>query len=499
MTASPKLHLERVEDRTVPAVFGNTWIDPNLTVSFAPDGTEVASVGSTLFATLGQRATEQEWQSAVRTAFQEWTSVTNLTATVVPDDGRAVGTPGPVQGSPFVGDIRITARPLSDNVLAVANPFDLASGWAGEIVLNSTKAFDTDGSAGAYDLTTVLLHEIGHTLGLPGSDDPASVMAGYTARRTQLAVSDVSAVQALYGKPAQVVSTLFSTTDAAFQTASGLLTSVTDWAVGVGTNDTTWTATVLGSSRDTTDRRWDFAGIGHLGSSTDVDVYKVRTKEKKDGGVMELYVGTAVGGVAPHVTVRDGGGKVVAGEVLMQDGVAAILQVRNVPRGATYYISVSSAAPTTWAGRERYHMGVDFRDTAVTLTSVSAGTFSAQQPVFAQTLNVSTSQGILFQLTASGPATLTVYDANRQPVFSLAADAGQTASDQTVLAPGEYTVAVRGAVGVSVDAKYLATTDPIGLTAPCDPTQTTGAARGPSDPTTFDWFTYAQSYYAWLM
>jgi hypothetical protein len=56
-----RLALTPLEDRTVPAAFGNTWVDTNLTYSFAPDGTDVAGTGSDLFAVLGARATEAEW------------------------------------------------------------------------------------------------------------------------------------------------------------------------------------------------------------------------------------------------------------------------------------------------------------------------------------------------------------------------------------------------------------------------------------------------------
>ncbi|MFO0936897.1 MAG: hypothetical protein U0798_10330 [Gemmataceae bacterium] len=53
----------------------------------------------------------------------------------------------PMQGSPFVGDIRISARPLSDNVLAITNPPDYVSTWSGDIVLNSTKLTNLGNSA----------------------------------------------------------------------------------------------------------------------------------------------------------------------------------------------------------------------------------------------------------------------------------------------------------------------------------------------------------------
>ena len=92
-----------------------------------------------------------------------------------------------------------------------------------------------------------------------------------------------------------------------------------------------------------------------------------------------------------------------------------------------------------------------------------------------------------------------MYDVTRKKVFNLVAEPGQTTFDQVILPPGEYTVAVRGKTGVRYQAGVLATTDPIGLDAPADPTLSPDPLRSAPPPSTFNWMTYAQSYYAWLM
>lgn len=195
-----RLSVTQLEDRLTPAGFGNTWIDTNLTASFAPNGTTVNGVGSVLYSMLDARASRSEWQGAIRAAFQAWTAPANLNVGFVSDDGRAFGTAGPVQGSPFVGDIRIAARPLSGNVLAISNPFDLVSPWAGEIVLNSNVVFDTDGSPNTFDLKAVLFQEVGHVLGIGNSTDPASVMYEvYAGPRAGLSAADTDAITDLYG------------------------------------------------------------------------------------------------------------------------------------------------------------------------------------------------------------------------------------------------------------------------------------------------------------
>jgi Matrixin len=650
MRATPKLRVERMEDRLTPAGFGNAWVDTNLTVSFAPDGTDVGGTSSSLYRTLGGRATPDEWQGAIAAAFQTWIAPTNLNFAIVPDDGRPVGTPGPVQGSPFVGDIRITARPLSDNVLAIANPFDLISPWAGEIVLNSNKVFDTDGSADANCLYTVMLHEIGHALGLPGSADSGSVMNEYGGRVSALSPQDVAAVQALYGtrqedrfdanngndtliqatglsyvqsvsqlngidgtagskpyvadgditRPSDVdqywlsnttevdrptavvqtnrlstarlkvsvfwqrprdpagVATLIASTstpdangnyvvpvvsrgagwfivrveaasatgpfavgsyrlsmgngltaipDSQYATkilsASGTVTESDDWAGGVPANDTLATATKLGSARDATTARWDFSGTATLGAPADVDVYQVRTTAKS-GGVLLVSVATPTGGVAPRATVFDGKGNRLQTEVMLANAGGTIIQIQGIRPNSTYYVSVSSGRPSSWIAATSYQLGIDFRDTAVSLAPFTTGTLTDAQPGLFRTLDVNRTQLFRFQLAASGTtessaAELTIYDEAGKAVFTLSAANGQTVIGDVLLAPGRYTVAITGDPGVFVDGRFMALTDPIGLTAPSDPTTDPGANRvaPPSEP--FTWTSYEPSYYAWLM
>ncbi len=49
MSTPTRLSITRLEDRTVPALFGVTWPDPNnITASFAPDGTDGGGMKNTL-------------------------------------------------------------------------------------------------------------------------------------------------------------------------------------------------------------------------------------------------------------------------------------------------------------------------------------------------------------------------------------------------------------------------------------------------------------------
>src|ERR1019366_8224052 len=71
----------------------------------------------------------------------------------------------------------------------------LSGTWSGDILLND--AAPTIGQADT--LFPVLLHEVGHVLGLDDSPDPASVMFSHLNHQTTLAPVDIAALQALYG------------------------------------------------------------------------------------------------------------------------------------------------------------------------------------------------------------------------------------------------------------------------------------------------------------
>src|SRR5262249_44619797 len=114
---------------------------------------------------------------------------------------------GANQGDTRFGDIRIAARALSGNVLAITTPPGPLGGTrAGDIVLNSAAQFSVGGvtpsgvSDSTYDLYSVFLQEVGHAFGIANSTDPNSPMyETYGGVRAGLASGDVANIQTLYG------------------------------------------------------------------------------------------------------------------------------------------------------------------------------------------------------------------------------------------------------------------------------------------------------------
>src|SRR6516225_4186076 len=101
MPVARPLVLEPLEDRICPALYGVAWPDArHLTISFAPDGTNVGGTASNLFAEMNLPGSSGTWQNTILRAFQTWASVAEINFTVVTDGGEPFGAPGAVQSDP---------------------------------------------------------------------------------------------------------------------------------------------------------------------------------------------------------------------------------------------------------------------------------------------------------------------------------------------------------------------------------------------------------------
>ena len=202
MKPSRPLALEQLEDRCVPATFGNPW--PNaqhLTLSFPLDGTPIGPAQNQLAQNLSSAfSSPAAWQREILRALQTWAVNANVNISVMPDGGQAFGAAGVVQGDERFGDVRVGAYALDSDVLALEEPFDVTAGtWAGDLVFNSKQSLGFQPSTG-YDLFSVALHEAGHVFGLDHSKDPSSPMyESYLGVRTGLIAEDIARLQAFYG------------------------------------------------------------------------------------------------------------------------------------------------------------------------------------------------------------------------------------------------------------------------------------------------------------
>lgn len=172
-------------------------IDPDLTLSFVPDGTDVAGETSTLMARFDSITASSQWQTAIVKAFQTWATHTDANVGVVADQGDDLGTPGNTADDKRFGDIRIAARALDPSVAAISIPLTSpASGsWVGDVVFNSNFDFET-----VDDIFAVALHEAGNVFGLADSTDPNSpLFPGGIPTATWPTSDDIRALRELHG------------------------------------------------------------------------------------------------------------------------------------------------------------------------------------------------------------------------------------------------------------------------------------------------------------
>ncbi|HQR05509.1 MAG TPA: matrixin family metalloprotease [Gemmatales bacterium] len=362
MKRSARLTIESLEDRNTPATFGIPQSDPlHLTISFVPDGTNVAGTPSALFQTLNALSSTSAWQNEILRAAGAWANVANINFGVVSDNGVPLGAATPIDGNASFGVIRIAAKPLANNVLAVGiPPNEFGAGtWAGDIIFNT----NTNLAKQKTDLYTVFLHEIGHALGLPGSADPRSVMYQKIAgKRIGLALSDVVTVDNLYG------------------------TRLPDQNETPGKgNDTLKLATRM-KYEDTGLEAWTgtvpLVSFGDITRSTDVDVFSFQNLLDYHGPISFRLLTQGISLLNPKISVLDAQGKVIDSRLSQQTaGADLVVTLPASTAGAKYFIRVEAESISGFfsVGRYALSLTLDQRLTtpASTITSVLRGPFDA--------------------------------------------------------------------------------------------------------------------------
>ncbi|MCA9262303.1 MAG: matrixin family metalloprotease, partial [Planctomycetales bacterium] len=276
---------ELLEDRLAMDATGIAFgTAPFLSVSFAPDGTDIAGQPSQAFVEFDAIAPSDQWQATILRAFQDWAIHTNADFGVVDDGGQPFGTPGSTLRDERFGDVRIGAVALQADIAAVAVSHDnpVAGTWVGDIVFNSDANFQT-----LDDLYAVALHEAGHVLGLTHSTDPLSPMFehGLTAA-SELQPADIEAIQSLYGEraadPNEIDGWNNSTDDA---------TDV-KFAGPSGTFDGSTPSVIYGD----------------IGSLTDADFYELNILDGYTGSVTWRIRSENISLLQPKVTILDENG-----------------------------------------------------------------------------------------------------------------------------------------------------------------------------------------------
>jgi len=294
---------------------GEWYYNSRITFSIVPDGTSIGGVPSNLYSTMNRVATTANWQAAISKAAVYWSSYANINMAQVSDSGAPMGTTGNQQGDSRFGDIRISMIPMSGNVLGYAMlppPYNGGTD-AGDIVLNSNIAWQVNSD---YDFQTVVMHEMGHALGLDHSTlSTADMYPYYNGVKQTLTTDDIAGIQAVYGAyPAP------------------------------NHPNTSWdTSTNLNPLLDA-NAQIALSGLNVSGTQ-DSSYFKVVVPSNTTGTMTVSMQATNLSMVAPKVAVYNAAKTLVAYTSLPNNyGSTATVVINGVAPGQTYYFRTNAAS-----------------------------------------------------------------------------------------------------------------------------------------------------------
>jgi len=181
-------------------LMGGQWDNSRpITYSIAPDGAAWARGTNSANATLDAEFAGTAWRADVARALQTWAVAANLDFAQVADGPYALNAQGLSQGDPRFGDIRIGGFNYGNasTIAQTYGPPPNGTTGGGDVNLNTSFNF---APGGRFDFETVVLHELGHSLGLGESPQPTSAMyTYYNGARQGLSPYDVEGIRSIYG------------------------------------------------------------------------------------------------------------------------------------------------------------------------------------------------------------------------------------------------------------------------------------------------------------
>jgi hypothetical protein len=402
--------VEALEDRLVPyALSGYQWANPNVSVSFMPDGTLISSsYPSNLFAVYNAAYSQATWQREVARALQVWADVSNLNFHFVADNGAPQGTPGLAQGDSRFGDIRIGGYSMGSGILGL--------GWspggtttAGDVELSTTSAFPIGSMP---DLASVVMHEVGHGIGFNHSlVNPAVMEGGLWGTYPGPYADDIAGVQAMYGarKP--------------------------DAYEGTRGNGTLATAAPLTLSSGGVNITADITNMG------EVDYFKVTAPANTDGTLTVMLDASTISLLDPKVSVFNAAGTLLGTASASTYQGTATVKLTGLVAGQTYYLQ-AAGANTDVFGMGAYKLWAQFGPVPLPSLSINNvallnGTSGTTAFKFTVTLSAASINPVTVQY-ASADGTATVADGDYTSVSgTLTFAPGQTQQTATILVNGD--------------------------------------------------------------
>ncbi len=370
--------LEELETRLAPyAATGNAWPEPQLiTISFVPDGTLMTSgsngnVYSDMFAKFNAKWPTATWQNAIISAAQVWSQYANINFAVVSDNGTPAGQGSYQQGDPGMGDIRVGAYNIGGSYLGMnylPPPANNYSG-AGDVTLNDTQPFNINTT---YDLQTVVVHEIGHALGLDHSTTySADMYPTYGGLKRALTTDDVNGIQALYGARQADANNQGGTLNNSFATATDLTSKISAQQTGLvaGTLNLVGglVGGLLGGGSPTNNYTVQSASNNIVAPSASAAEYYSFVVPSDAPSNFTVYVQSAgLSLLRPSVTVYGSDQVTVLGSASgagSYGGANLSVAVNNAVPGQRYFVKVTGADSTSFSTGV-YNLTVNFGNTS---------------------------------------------------------------------------------------------------------------------------------------